>query len=49
MDGIEKAWGFLKNPKGADFAEFSLQARHFYEGVPGVRQGKVTMQGAKRR
>jgi len=39
---MSKIRGCLKTPKGADFAEFSFHARHFLEGVPVVRQEKVT-------
>ncbi len=39
----------LNTPRAANFAEFSFHARNFCEGVPEVRQAKVTKQGAKRR
>src|SRR5690606_21975327 len=39
----------LKIPKEVVLAEFSFQARHLFAGVLGVRQEKVTQQGAKRR
>jgi hypothetical protein len=39
----------MHTPKIADVAEFSFHARNFCEGVPEVRQAKVTKQGAKRR
>lgn len=39
----------LKTPQGADISEFLFHARRFFEGLPGVSQGKVTQQGAKRR
>ncbi|GAB6088280.1 hypothetical protein JCM11672_35520 [Alkaliphilus crotonatoxidans] len=32
---------WLNTPKGGDFTEFLIQARRFFEGIPGVRQGKV--------
>jgi len=35
----------MHTPKIADLAEFSFHARNFCEGVPGVRQAKVTQQG----
>ena len=38
----------MQTPQGADIAEFSFHARRFFAGVPGVRQGKATQQGAKR-
>ncbi len=35
----------LDTPRAANFAEFSFHARNFCEGVPEVRQAKVTQQG----
>ncbi|PRX63910.1 hypothetical protein B0G52_1205 [Cohnella sp. SGD-V74] len=35
----------MQPPRKADVAEFSFHARNFCEGVPGVRQAKVTQQG----
>ncbi len=37
----------LPTPRAADFAEFSSHARNFCEGLPGVRQAKVTKQAVK--
>jgi hypothetical protein len=35
-------WECLKSQQGADVSEFSIYTRHFYAGLPGVSQGKVT-------
>jgi hypothetical protein len=35
----------MHTPRIADVAEFSFHARNFCEGVPEVRQAKVTQQG----
>ena len=37
----------MQPPRKADIAEFSFHARSFCEGVPEVRQAKVTKQGVK--
>jgi len=37
----------MQTPRIADFAEFSFHARNFCEGVPGIRQAKVTKQAVK--
>ncbi len=37
----------MHTPRIVDFAEFSFHARNFCEGVPGVRQAKVTQLGMK--
>ncbi|RED65154.1 hypothetical protein [Cohnella phaseoli] len=37
----------MQTPRIADFAEFSFHARNFGEGVPGIRQAKVTKQAVK--
>jgi hypothetical protein len=37
-----KSRACLKSQQGADIGEFWIYTRHFYAGLPGVSQGKVT-------